>query len=183
MRVQLTQSMEEQLVGLFLNRSHIDDELVDLLRVFELVKIFQRLAELFAALQQQFRELTRLGMHFLHIEHIETLYRALHVIEHVVKLLRERNDVFAIDGRHEVDRNRVEYRMHELIARVLDFMRALDVIVEAVGALVVFDDLYEQLCLGNRKLCLLFECLEIIELLTILVLCHVRPLTRKKSML
>ena len=73
--------------------------------------------------------------------------------------------------------------MHELIARVLDFMRALDVIVEAVGALVVFDDLYEQLCLGNRKLCLLFECLEIIELLTILVLCHVRPLTRKKSML
>ena len=72
--------------------------------------------------------------------------------------------------------------MHELIACVLDLVRTLDAIIEAVGALVVFDDLYEQLCLSNRKLRLLFECLEIIELLTILVLCHVRPLTRKESM-
>ena len=182
MRIQLTQGMEEQLVGLFFDRSHIDDELVDLLRILELVEIFQRLAELFAALQQQFREFARLGMHFLHVEHIETLYRAFHVIEHVIKLLRERNDIFAIDGRHEIDRDRIKHRMHELIACVLDLVRTLDVVIEAVGALVVFDDLYEQLCLSNRKLRLLFECLEIIELLTILVLCHVRPLTRKESM-
>ena len=162
--VQLADDLEVQAVGLLLVGVHVHDELLERLRLLEVAEVHHGLVERHAALLDKAGELFRIVMHEVDVVHVEALHDVLDVVDDVVEVLRQLDDVLALDGRDEIGGHRLEDGVVDFVALVLDLVRAVHDAAQVLGLGEVLDGLDEQLGLFHRHRGLFFKGVEVVEL-------------------
>ena len=162
--MQFANDRHVQLIGLFLVIVHVDDELLEHLGLLEIAEILHGLVQRHAALLDEVRELQRIMMDEMHVVHVEALHDVFDVVDDVVEVLGHVDDVLALDRRDEIGSNRLEDGVVDLVALVLQLVRALHDLFEMLRLGEAFDGLDQQLGFLNGNFRLFLERIEIIEL-------------------
>ena len=109
-------------------------------------------------------------MHEVDVEHIEVLDNLFGHIDDLVEAFRHGDDVFAIERRHEVGKQRLEHAVANAVGLALDGMGTGQLLFKLARRFELVHDFLQKLRFLHAQSSLGFERIVVIELLFLLFL-------------